>query len=179
MGVTLSASSAREPSPVEQGCADAGIILAAGGDQSLRPAAQALALHNEERARLGVPPLAWSCTLERGAALWAEALVRRGALEHASGSARDGSGENLWMGTAGRFPVERMVGRFIEEKHLYHHDRFPEISRTGNWADVGHYSQVVWRDTRELGCALARGTASDVLVCRYRPAGNVRGRMAY
>ena len=81
---------------------------------------------------------------------------------------RSGSGENLWMGTAGRFPVEHMVGRFIEEKRHYRHARFPDISQTGNWADAAHYTQVVWRDTREVGCAVAQGASSDV-----------RGRIAF
>jgi len=139
----------------------------------------ALSTHNEERTRLGVPPLAWDCELASDASRWAYELARRGTLEHADPAIRKGSGENLWMGTAGRFPVEHMFGRFIDEGRLYRHGQFPDISVTGNWADAGHYSQVIWRGTRELGCALAQGEGKDVLVCRYHPAGNVRGRTPY
>lgn len=143
------------------------------------PAAEALALHNAERARLSLPPLAWSCHLAQEAAGWARMLAQRGRLEHASKDVRGASGENLWMGTAGRFAVAHMVGRFVEEREVYRHARFPDISRTGNWKDAGHYSQLVWRDTSELGCALASGSGRDVLVCRYHPAGNVEGRLAF
>jgi hypothetical protein len=142
-------------------------------------AAAALTAHNAERARLNLPPLAWNCRLEHEAGQWAESLSQRGTLEHASADVRKGSGENLWMGTAGHWSVEAMVGRFIEERAHYQHGRFPEVSRTGNWTDVGHYSQIVWRDTREVGCAVVQGADKEVLVCRYFPAGNIMGRSAY
>ncbi len=177
--VALTASGPREPSAAEEGrCAGA---PSEAGHLARRPdtAIRALAVHNQERTRLGLPPLAWDCGLEQEAARWAQALAQRGTLEHASAAERSGAGENLWMGTARGFPLEQMVGRFIEEKRHYRHAHFPDISHTGNWADAGHYSQVIWRESRALGCALAQGTARDVLVCRYFPAGNVQGRIAY
>lgn len=142
-------------------------------------ALRVLAAHNGERTRLGVPALRWNTRLEQDAARWAAALARRGVLEHADGSTRSGNGENLWMGSAGHWPVEDMVGAFLGEKANFRPGRFPNISRTGNWSDVGHYSQVVWRGTREVGCAVATGQGNDVLVCRYWPAGNVWGENAY
>ena len=154
---------------------------ATGGSaaQTTGTAAEALRAHNAERARLNLPPLAWNCRLEQEAGQWAEALSQRGTLQHASADVRKGSGENLWMGTAGHWSVEAMVNRFLEEREHYQHGRFPEVSRTGNWIDVGHYSQIVWRDTREIGCAVVQGAGKEVLVCRYFPAGNIMGRTAY
>ncbi len=182
-GVAISASSAQEPDPDGAETLPVGCGTGDGADQpnpaQLELASRALATHNSERVGLGLPPLVWNCALERDAAHWAAALQQRGALEHAAASVRNGSGENLWMGTAGRFPIERMVGRFIEEKRHYRHGRFPDVSLTGDWADAAHYTQVVWRDTREVGCAVAPGQARDVLVCRYRPGGNVRGRTPF
>ena len=145
----------------------------------LHLAARALRVHNEERRRLGLAPLKWNVDLEREASHWASQLSRQGALRHADGKTRNGTGENLWMGTAGHWPVERMVGMFIEEKRHYRHDDFPHISKTGNWADVGHYSQIVWRETKEVGCAVVTARGNDVLVCRYWPAGNVWGQKPY
>ena len=138
-----------------------------------------LASHNSERERLGLAPLKWNPHLEREAAEWARELNRRGVLQHASSDVRNGTGENLWMGTAGVWDVERMVGMFLDERRHYRHDNFPNISRTGNWADVGHYTQIVWRDTKEVGCAVDTNRGNDVLVCRYWPAGNVWGARAY
>ena len=150
-----------------------------GAHRSHERSKRILAAHNRERARLGLPRLRWSRTLEQEAANWGRHLSRQGRLQHASRSARRDTGENLWMGTAGAWDVETMVGGFIEERRHYRHARFPDISRTGNWADVGHYTQVIWRDTQEVGCAVVTERGWDVLVCRYWPAGNVWGRHAY
>ena len=138
-----------------------------------------LAEHNRERERTGVPRLAWNDQLAGQAEAWAQKLAAEGKLRHASEAESGGAGENLWMGTAGYFAPERMVGAFVKERRFYQHGNFPEVSSTGKWQDVGHYTQLVWRDTREVGCAVARGTGYDVLVCRYWPAGNWMGESPY
>ena len=146
---------------------------------NLRMAARILDIHNRERVRLRLRPLKWNVHLEREARAWAYRLSRNGRLQHADSKVRNRTGENLWMGTAGHWPVETMVGMFIKEKKHYRHAQFPDISKTGNWADVGHYTQVVWRKTEEVGCALVTAHGNDVLVCRYWPAGNVWGQKAF
>ncbi|WP_247711808.1 CAP domain-containing protein [Qipengyuania qiaonensis] len=152
---------------------------AGSGAADIRLAASVLGTHNNERMRLSLEPLKWNVHLEQEAKQWAEVLSRRGSLQHADRATRNGTGENLWMGTAGNWPVERMVGMFIDEKKHYRHASFPDISRTGSWSDVGHYTQVIWRDTKEVGCAVATARGNDVLVCRYWPAGNIWGQKAY
>lgn len=142
-------------------------------------AQQLLVEHNTERSNLGVPALEWNSQLARDAQVWAQKLAREGGLRHASKAESGGAGENLWMGTAGYFAPEAMIRAFVEEKRHYHHAVFPNVSRTGSWQDVGHYTQVVWRDTREVGCAIAEGGKFDVLVCRYWPSGNWMGRVPY
>ena len=138
-----------------------------------------LAEHNLARDDAGVPRLKWSDRLAQDAQGWANRLAREGDLRHASDGDTDGAGENLWMGTAGYFGPESMVDTFVEEKRYYVHGTFPGVSRTGRWEDVGHYTQVIWRETREVGCAIARNARDDFLVCRYWPAGNWMGEAAY
>lgn len=145
------------------------------GQSDLHLAARMLHIHNAERERLDLPKLKWNIHLEEEARNWAHELSRRGRLDHADKATRNGTGENLWMGTAGNWPVETMVGMFLEERKHYLPGAFPNVSRTGNWKDVGHYTQVIWRDTQEVGCALVTARGNDVLVCRYWPAGNVWG----
>lgn len=146
------------------------------------PASEAerlLSAHNAERMRLGLPPLEWSPELARGAAEHAQVLAARGVMEHADGAVRKGRGENLWLGTAGAWNVEGMIGMFLDERRNFRHAAFPHISTTGQWKDVGHYSQIVWRETKQVGCAVESGSGLDVLVCRYYPAGNVIGQSPY
>jgi hypothetical protein len=135
--------------------------------------------HNDARGQVGVAPLAWNAQLAEEAGQWARHLAREGRMMHAGAQNRDGAGENLWMGSSGHYHPREMVGLFVEERHHYRHGAFPEVSATGDWRDVGHYTQVVWRDTREIGCAVARGQREDFLVCRYWPAGNYRGQSPY
>lgn len=146
------------------------------------PASEAqrlLETHNAERARLGLPPLAWNAELARKAESWAKHLLTAGRLQHAPDEHRAGSGENLWMGTAGQWSSDAMVEMFLEERRYFREASFPDVSLTGNWTDVGHYSQMIWRDTKEIGCAVDSGNGKDVLVCRYFPAGNVYGQEPY
>jgi hypothetical protein len=139
-------------------------------------ASRLLAAHNLERDRTGLPRLAWSNRLAQDAQDWAEQIARRGALQHADGAMRKGEGENLWMGSAGYYSAETMIGGFLAERDMFRPGKFPDVSRTGNWADVGHYTQIVWPATTEVGCAIAKGASEDILVCRYNPAGNVFGQ---
>lgn len=131
--------------------------------------------HNRERARLGIAPLRWSAKLELAARDWGEVLASRDRLEHASYAGRGGAGENLWMGTAGHYDPESMVDAFVAEGNVFRPGQFPDVSETGRWQDVGHYTQLIWPGTQEVGCALANNARNDFLVCRYWPAGNTVG----
>ena len=135
-----------------------------------------LAAHNDERARVGVPPLQWDSQLAAEAGQWAEELARRQAMTHAEPSARRGAGENLWRGTELYYTAEEMIGTFIDEKRHFQRGTFPDVSTWGRWRDVGHYTQRIWRDAGRVGCAVAAGGGQDWLVCRYWPAGNTMGR---
>lgn len=139
--------------------------------------ARLLAAHNRERAAIGVPPLEWDAQLAANAKVWADALAETGTFEHSPADASDPDveGENLWAGTRGAWSPEDMIGLWIAEKRDYRPGIFPAVSRSGDLEKVGHYTQVIWRNTRKVGCALATGREEDVLVCRYAEGGNVIG----
>ena len=151
----------------------------AGPDAPNQFAWKLLVLHNAERERVGVSDLTWSSHLAKDAKEWADRLADEGRMRHASRQERKGAGENLWMGSAGYFGPDVMIGAFADERRHYLHGSFPEVSSTGQWQDVGHYTQMVWRETKQVGCAIARGERDDFLVCRYWPAGNFIGRKAF
>lgn len=135
-----------------------------------------LAAHNRERAAAGVPALQWDEDLAAGARVWAAHLGATGRFMHSPDEPdAEPQGENLWAGTPGYYSPEAMVGLWIAEKRVYRPGVFPDNSRTGDLEDVGHYTQLVWRRTRAVGCALAHGRREDFLVCRYATAGNVIG----
>jgi hypothetical protein len=135
-----------------------------------------VAAHNAERRQVGMPPLSWDPTLANGAALYAQQLAFTGVFAHSDRSKRRGIGENLWMGSHGYFSVEAMVGGWSSEKRYFRPGVFPNNSRTGDWEDVGHYTQMIWPTTQRVGCAVTSTARVDYLVCRYATAGNIDGR---
>lgn len=133
-------------------------------------------LHNEARADAGVPPIRWDAKLAADAAVWAERLARTHRFEHSTwprGTDPAGEGENLWMGARDYYSYSQMVGAWIDEGRYFTDGVMPNLSTTGNWVDVGHYTQIIWRNTTRVGCALASNEENDYLVCRYSPPGNV------
>ena len=138
--------------------------------------ARILAAHNAERVRAGVPALVWDNALGTAAASYATQMAMTGRFAHSDRSLRRGTGENLWMGTHGAFSVEAMAGAWASEKRFFRAGVFPNVSRSGDWEDVGHYTQMIWPTTQRVGCALASTPQVDYLVCRYSGAGNIDGR---
>ena len=129
--------------------------------------------HNNYRAEVGVPPLQWSENLAASAQQWAKQLAQTGTFEHSQ------AGENLAQGTTNAFSVTQLVDTWGGEKQYFRNGTFPNVSSSGNWGDVGHYTQIVWRNTTEVGCGLASGNGNDVLVCHYNPAGNFNGQPVF
>jgi Cysteine-rich secretory protein family len=135
-----------------------------------------LALHNRERAAVGARPLVWDTRLAAAAAAYGPELARHSKLVHALPSARPGQGENLWKGTHQAYAVETMFAGWANEKRLFRSGLFPQVSTSGKWPDVGHYTQVIWATTERVGCAVHQTAKWDYLICRYSPPGNVSGR---
>ena len=138
--------------------------------------ARLLAAQNALRSQARVPPLVWDNALAAGAAVWAQQLARTGVFQHSDRHARRGIGENMWYGRHGAYSPEAMVGLWAAEKRNFVPGIFPNVSRTGNWYDVSHYTQVIWPMTQRVGCAVATSGRADYLVCRYATAGNIDGR---
>ena len=147
-----------------------GTVARADFDQRL------LAAHNAERVQAGIAPLAWNDSLAADARVWAKELAASGRFEHSPDEpGKPEEGENLWAGTPRAFSPEAMVHLWAAEKSDYQPGTFPNNSRSGDVERVGHYTQMIWRASRQVGCATAVGADEEVLVCRYSEAGNVYG----
>ena len=135
-----------------------------------------LAEHNRARAEVGAPPLQWDPQLAAAAASYGPALARLGRLVHSPRAGRENQRENLWMGQQGRFGPEEMVWAWTDERRLFRPGLFPNVSMTGNWVDVAHYTQMIWKRTTHVGCAIHTEGGWDYLICRYSPPGNADGK---
>ena len=134
--------------------------------------------HNKARAEVGVGPLHWSKQLANYAQEWATHLaLTKCQFEHRphSGQWRQEHGENLFMGTAAYYGVVDAVDAWVQEKIYYR----GEAITSGNFDAWGHYTQVIWKDTKEVGCAKMECKGSVIVVCNYDPPGNVIGQKPY
>jgi hypothetical protein len=139
-----------------------------------------LAAHNRERAMVGSPPLQWDAQLAAHAASYGPVLASLRRLVHSPREGRPGERENLVMAWHGTLSPEGMVDLWSREKRMLRPGsyRFPAVSRTGEWEDVAHYTQMVWPTTTRVGCAIYAADW-DYLICRYSPPGNIDGKPIY
>jgi Cysteine-rich secretory protein family len=139
-----------------------------------------LAAHNRERASVGAPPLEWDSTLAAHAASYGPTLASLRRLVHSPREGRPGERENLAMAWHATLSPDGMIDLWSREKQMLRPGsyRFPAVSRTGEWEDVAHYTQMVWPTTTRVGCAIYSADW-DYLICRYSPPGNIDGKPIY
>ena len=133
-------------------------------------AKDALAAHNGYRTRLGVAPLAWSDDLAARAQQWAATLIARGIY-----SPRPDTefGQNLFEISGGTATPFTVVAAWMSEQANYNQETNTCRAR------CGHFTQVIWRTTRRVGCGVARNAQREVWVCDYDPHGNTIGERPY
>jgi uncharacterized protein YkwD len=148
--------------------------------------------HNKWRADYSLnrkfkPLLTYDRTLAGHAQLWADHLARTGEWGHNPNRTVSGFtgqvGENIseagWMGSSRtkRQLLEAAVDKWGNENRFY--DFVNHVSKTG--ADVGHFTQLIWRSTQKVGCGFALvqrkgGWTYCYIVGVYHPTGNVTGQ---
>lgn len=136
--------------------------------------------HNIWRKRVGVFSIRWAADLAAMSQTRATYLAMHGCfIEH--GLLPEDVGENLyhsWPLKADGRPdalnpvtATQVVDAWGDESAYYSaaHDT------CASGRQCGHYTQIVWPTTEEVGCGMAVcPSMGQVWVCRYRPKGNVR-----
>jgi pathogenesis-related protein 1 len=126
---------------------------------------------NDWRGKLGLP------SVQRSKHLVIESMDRATELAEKCTLTHDGRnkkcGENLYLG--GR-SGDGAVEEWASEREHYN-------ARDGSCRDgqvCGHWTQMTWKDTKEVGCAETKcGDGRVVVVCSFFPAGNMAGKKAY
>ncbi|KAK6196096.1 hypothetical protein SNE40_001386 [Patella caerulea] len=129
--------------------------------------------HNALRTKHGVPGLKHCPELSDYAQKWAEQLAATDSFQHSQCNLKGQRlGENIackWSSGGGDYTSEEAVEQWYSEisKHDYSSQRS---------LGTGHFTQVVWKDSKEVGIGKARAAGGKiVVVASYRPAGNVIG----
>lgn len=161
---------------------DAGSTTQDAGNPGIQQ--QWLDAHNAERANAvpapssALPAMTWSDAAAAEAQRWAD----RCQFVHNTAS---GYGENLWAaaGATGVTPLE-VVTDWASEKQYY---TYSSNSCAAGKA-CGHYTQVVWRNSTSVGCAMKVCTTNSPFggsgawqfwLCDYDPPGNFVGQKPY
>lgn len=88
-----------------------------------------------------------------------------------------GYGENIMVGTPGSdLTVAETVQTWWVDNEKRNFDAASGTCMVGRPDELrcGHYTQVVWRDTKAIGCARVKCDNGGVFInCYYTPAGNV------
>lgn len=145
--------------------------------------------HNEVRARTSpctpLPALEWDPALAATAAAWVarcqDEQAPAGLIDHNPDRSVGHAhyvGENVYgtSGAAGAGTAREAVAAWAGEERSYTY-------ATNRCSGVcGHYTQIVWRATLKVGCAV--GTCAGLtyrtsVVCNYGPGGNVSGQRPY
>lgn len=158
--------------------ADLAKSVLAGTSQGVDFAQSVLAVHNQERALVGVSPLAWNDALAAGAQTWAGHMATTGEFAHSQCS--ECYGESL----AARdhttaVPMAQELANWVSEKNNYKGGPFDPTTQTNASNVYAHYTQMVWNGTTDVGCATDSGGGVDYIVCRYTPPGNIVGQQPY
>lgn len=130
--------------------------------------------HNRLRAlHHDTPPLVLSRELCNDAQEWADTLMSENRFDHAPRSERNGCGENIASasGHSADFVEEAIRATKSWYNELY--DPGYDFGNPGWQSGAGHFTQIVWKETSELGIGIARNGRKYVTVGRYRKAGNM------
>ncbi len=133
--------------------------------------------HNEVRKGVGLTALTWSNTLALSATKWGDTLVDQDCKPYHEPSIP--YGENLywsWISLSDNDSListpQEAVKWWANEVKIYNYEK--NTCKTGK--DCGHYTQIVWRETTEVGCGVSTcfdgDIQTDIWVCRYNPPGN-------
>ncbi|XP_064079225.1 uncharacterized protein LOC135196370 isoform X3 [Macrobrachium nipponense] len=137
-------------------------------------AEECLKAHNNYRKKHGVPALKLNKELSKFAKEWAQTIAKKNVLQH-----RDNNkyGENIYCAWSSN-PNHKIKGSEAVES-WYSEIKDYTFGKEPFDLRAGHFTQVVWQDSKELGVGYARSPTGKIfVVANYNPAGNFVGSFA-
>uniref|UniRef100_A0A368UIM9 SCP domain-containing protein n=1 Tax=Glycine max TaxID=3847 RepID=A0A368UIM9_SOYBN len=128
------------------------------------------------RAEVGVEALSWSEKLGNVSSLMVRYQRNKKGCEFANLTASRYGGNQLWAGVTEVAP-RVVVEEWVKEKKFYVRENNTCVGKH----ECGVYTQVVWRNSTEVGCAQAVCVKeqASLTICFYDPPGNVIGEIPY
>lgn len=95
--------------------------------------------------------------------------------DYAALGGTDRVGENIYAASGMSATPAAALTTWMKEAASYNYS-------TNNISSAGHYTQVVWRDSVRIGCAIVvcpNYEYDNTIVCDYAPAGNITSKKPY
>lgn len=128
--------------------------------------------HNFWRADVNVGEISYSQEIAKESYKWAIKLKQQGcAFKHSKSK----FGENLFKGTLNYYTAGDAVDSWASEKADYDYNK----NKCKAGKACGHYTQIVWKNTTDFGCAKNICGNNVTWVCNYNPPGNWIGKKPY
>mmetsp|Transcript_7078 Transcript_7078/g.17100 ORF Transcript_7078/g.17100 Transcript_7078/m.17100 type:complete len:333 (-) Transcript_7078:7-1005(-) len=160
-----------------------------------------LRAHNVVRANGGLPSVAWNSALQSLAETHLDKMITGGCyIEHSDVDERldaagfEYVGENLYK-VEGMVPTGvDVVDAWYAELSDYTYGVVGDYCVKEKCEDrsdppciLGHFTQVMWSSTTDIGCALRKcdagagkaGAATYISICQYGPGGNIVGELPF
>ena len=147
--------------------------------QNTQDEIMSLRVHNDARKDVDVNPLIWSEKLKKQALSYAVYLAKVNKFKHSNTK----NGENMTMSYESitsnghktyiypEYPLNDAAIGWDNEIKNYRYSKVRRFRLSKK--KIGHYTQMVWRNTREVGIASAISKDGKVyVVARYYPSGN-------
>lgn len=184
------------------GGTDAGASSSSGGSAGqignhTNPLTQAVidafvAAHNAARAKEDLdpvpdpelPPVTWDAVLADSAYNYLSQCKVDGDLvahnddrteDYAELGGADYVGENIYASTGSMVEPSDAVDSWMLEQNQYDYEK-------NDLEGAGHYTQVVWRSSVRIGCAIVNcpnARFNNTVLCDYAPGGNISGQKPY
>ncbi|GJS49261.1 pathogenesis-related leaf protein 4-like protein [Tanacetum coccineum] len=128
--------------------------------------------HNSARSQVGVANVVWNATVATYALNYANQRKADCNLVHSGGP----YGENLAEGS-GTFTATAAVNLWVAEQAYYTYS----TNTCASGHVCGHYTQVVWRTSDQIGCARVqcRNNGWWFVICNYYRPGNYVGQSPF
>jgi uncharacterized protein YkwD len=151
-----------------------------------------VAAHNAARSRTdldpppdpALPPVSWDAMLADAAYNYLSLCEVEGDLvahnddrtkDYAALGGSDYVGENIYASSGTSVEPSDAIDSWMSEQSEYDY-------ADGDFSKAGHYTQVVWRSSVRIGCAIVNcpnARYSNTVLCDYAPGGNLSGQKPY
>lgn len=136
---------------------------------------EAFILHNDLRSLHGSPALKWNEACALSAQRHADHLMSTNSFSHSNLLDEEGRRVGQNLACAEKKHVEKGWGAVAATKLWYRERKRYDWRHPRFRKGYSHFTQMMWKESREVGIGMARTPYRVIVVANYYPMGNIEG----